>query len=177
MALSLDKHVMSNPALSAHVDLKLDFSGFFKDWKSTNVSECQTSSLWSECQVNTYHLCAQVGNKQAAWWKYSACMFAHQYPHEECAGPNPWANATCTPATFPKLLATVSDGCAAAAGLDAAAVKSCVTDGKGVELLKASNKKTVTFPTDKKGYPEPEWVQVQRALSPPASPAPESALA
>ena len=34
--------------------------GFFKNWSTTNLTECQTSSRWSECIVNAYHLCGHA---------------------------------------------------------------------------------------------------------------------
>jgi len=162
MAAALDKHVMSDPNVRKHVDLSLDFVGFFKDWSTTNVSECQTSSGWSECSVNAYHLCGQaLAASQHEWWQYSACMYAAQTPWEECATKYAWPNATCTPANFSAALGRVSDTCAVHAGLHPARLRECLADGRGARLLQASNKKTVSFPKGPAGVMiEPQWVEV-----------------
>jgi hypothetical protein len=161
MALSLDAIVLSDPTVSPHVKLKLDFVGFFNDWNTTKITDCKTSSRWSECIVNAYHLCAQAVTAETnSWWKYSRCMFAEQYPWEECASPNPWKNSTCTESLFPALISNVSAGCAAAVGIDQSSLQTCYDSGKGLELLKASFRKTVTFPKNLMGNIEPQWAEV-----------------
>jgi hypothetical protein len=164
MAASLDKHVLNDPDVSAHVSFSLDFVGYFNDWSTSNISECSTSSGWSECFVNAHHMCGQDATGDwKTWWKYSKCMFAAQYPWQECATKWAWANSTCSSATFPGILGIVSDTCAASAGLDAGRVRSCVASGRGVRLLQASNNKTVSFPRGGAGTVhmiEPEWVEV-----------------
>jgi hypothetical protein len=113
MALSLDAHVVGD--LSAHISLALDFVGTIAPG-ATDVEQCHTSSGWSECVVNAFHLCAQeasqtaqaaaaaaaasggsTGSTGSSWWRYSVCMFQRQYPpagstsraYLECAGLNP----------------------------------------------------------------------------------------
>lgn len=171
MAMGLDKYVFSDDSVRANINMSLDFVGYFDDWSSTNLTACVTSSGWSECIVNAYHLCghAVVAPKARAWswWLYSSCLYANQYPGAssapgpglECAGPNPWANSTCTAEEFPAVVASVSDTCAEAASLPAADIKSCVAR-EGVELLKGSFKMTASFPRNPNNKTEPQWIQV-----------------
>lgn len=177
MALSLDKYLLSVPGIKPHVELKVDFVGFFKNWSTTNLTECQTSSSWSDCIVNAYHLCGHATADAAsnvsswAWWDYTHCMYEKQYPQEECAGMNPLdKNHTCTEAEFPGIMRDVSDECAEVAGLDASKIDTCVEDGQGLELLKRSFNKTVTFPKNPHGYIEPQWIEVD---GPSCGPEPE----
>lgn len=167
MALSFDKYVVSVPGIKPYLDLSLNFVGFFTNWSTTDITDCSTSSRWSECVVNTYHLCGQAAVDRAAhpqdwrWWDYSTCLYAQQYPAEECAGLNPLdANHTCTRDEFPGIIRGVSDACAQQAGLDATALNSCYDDGRGLALLKASFAKTLTFPRNPHGYTEPQWLEV-----------------
>lgn len=179
MAISLDKFVLG-PLIANDtaddVQLEMDFVGFFNDWTSTNISDCQTSSRWTECHVNTYHLCGQDVAKMTfphagwtAWWGYSLCLFKHQYGQNdelglECGGLNPRdANHTCSPDQFLEIAATISQHCAVEnrLGMDGAQkVRQCHDDGTGVGLLKQSNKASLTMPKNTKGYIEPEWIQV-----------------
>lgn len=164
MAIALDKHVLADEAVAQHVDFALDFVGFWDDWSSDNITACRTGSRWSECIVNTYHLCAQSASTGLKWWTYSKCMFIQQYPEKgkglECAGLNPHPNQTCTAAEYPAIVEAINNECATLAGLSGADIHECVTDGRGVALLKASNHKTVTFPKNANGYIEPQWVEV-----------------
>lgn len=167
MFLSFDKFVVSDPQLKPHLRVELDFVGYFNNWTTTSVTDCQTSSRWSECTVNAYHLCGQANAAAAGgggfdgWWAYSKCLYQQQYPLEECAGLNPLdANHTCSRELFPAIMRSVSDGCAGTAKLDAAAIGTCVRDGKGLQLLKQSFNKTLTFPRNPHGYTEPQWIEV-----------------
>ena len=149
--------------------MALDFVGFFLP-NATRVTDCQTSSRWSECLVNAYHLCGMhvaAGNFDA-WWPYSRCLYQKQYPKEECAGLNPLdANHTCTRDEFPVIMRGVSANCTAesaraldAAALDEGAIEQCVSGGTGLQLLRASFAKTTTFPRNPHGYTEPQWIEV-----------------
>jgi len=171
MASALDKHVLSDATVRDHVDFQLNFVGYFNDWSTDNITACQTSSRWSECLVNAYHLCAQhvagAGAEHGNWWSYSKCMYSNQYedgsaagPGLECAGLNPHPNQTCTATKYPAIVEGYSKVCADESGISPEDVAVCVTSGMGVTLLKASNHKTVTFPRNPNGYIEPQWVQV-----------------
>jgi len=166
MAMGLDLHVFQTREIREHVEMDLTFVGYFDDWSTDKITDCQTSSGWSECIVNAYHLCgrevAPAKSRPWAWWDYSACMYSKQYPLLECASPNPWANSTCTAAEFPSIAAGVSDACASQAAIEPSSVRACVEDGRGLRLLKQSFRKTVTFPKNPKtNKTEPQWMQVQ----------------
>lgn len=184
MALSLDKLVFNDTKVVADIDFELDFVGYYTNWSSTEITDCVTSSQYSECLVNTYHLCAQEATMTTAlldldnaapawsfWWPYSKCLFTKQYPpsdspsapYIECASPNPIAGRACTREEFPKVLSDASDACAAEAKLDqtvAKNIQTCVADGRGLRLLKGSFKKTVSFPKNPHGKIEPQWIEV-----------------
>ena len=171
MALSLDRYVVAN--LSSHVDLQLDFVGTISE-DATDVTECETSSGWSECVVNTYHLCAQDAAQASVpgWWTYSVCMYRAQYPdpgststhYLECAGMNPVhpivRNQSCTKAEFPGIVEEISNSCAREAGLDAAKVQACATSTAGLELLKRSMNASSHFPLSVMLKVEPQWIMV-----------------
>lgn len=169
MFLSFDKYVVSDPALRPHISVELDFVGFFLP-NATQLTDCQTSSRWSECIVNAYHLCGMhvAGGVFDAWWPYSRCLYQKQYPKEECAGLNPLdANHTCSREEFPAIMRGVSSSCADATNavtklevLDAAAIEQCVTNGTGLALLRRSFAKTTSFPRNPHGYTEPQWIEV-----------------
>ena len=178
MALSLDKFVLIDASARAHVNLSLEFVGYFNNWTTNDIFDCQTSSRSSECLVNAYHLCGNAvgaGVDPWAFWRYSKCMFGRQYPpldrpdalYAECASPfNVFVNdssRTCTLAQFPAVMANISGDCATEAGLAADAVRGCVDDGHGAALLKTSFAKTLTFPRNPKGYIEPQWIEVDGA--------------
>lgn len=167
MFLSFDKFVVSDAALRPHISVALDFAGFFLP-NATRIEDCQTSSRWSECTVNAYHLCGMHVAKGSfdGWWPYSRCLYRKQYPAEECAGLNPLdANHTCTREQFPGVMRAVSANCTAtqATSLDEAAIEQCVADGTGLALLRASFAKTTTFPRNPHGYTEPQWIEVADA--------------
>lgn len=167
MALSLDNHVVAD--LSSDIHLSLDFVGTISA-DASSVEQCQTSSGWSECVVNTYHLCAQ---QQAEWWPYSVCLYKNQYPSSkyntsiqylECAGLNPvhpiLRNQTCTRSEFPAIVQKISDICAAEANLNASALQECAVSDLGLDLLKHSMNNSNGFPTSLLGKVEPQWIVV-----------------
>ena len=171
MALSLDAHVVQD--YHQYVDVRLDFVGTIAA-DATSVQECKTSSGWSECVVNAYHVCAQNGGSTPFmnWWKYSMCMYRNQYPPEgsttthylECAGMNPvhplLRNQSCSKEDFPGIVETISNKCAALAGVDAGQVQSCATGATGVELLKQSMNASYHFPLSVMLKVEPQWMMV-----------------
>jgi len=171
MALSLDAHVVGD--LASHISLALDFVGTIPA-DATDVEQCDTSSGWSECVVNTFHLCAQeaASGSTGSWWKYSVCMFQQQYPaagstsrtYLECAGLDPvhpiLRNQTCTRAEFPGVVAAISATCAKEAGLAADQVQQCATGAGGLALLKASMSRSSAFPKSLLLKVEPQWIQV-----------------
>lgn len=167
MALALDAHVLRDPVVAAHLELALDFVGSIPA-DATNVQACATSSGWSECVVNAYHLC---GQGSPGWWNYSVCLYAHQYPpsssarnsraYLECAGMNPQPGGrSCTKADFPGIVANISAACAERAGLDADAVEMCATGSAGVDRLKGSIARSYGFPLSPMLKVEPQWILV-----------------
>lgn len=170
MALALDKHILSQPDIRDLFEYKLDFVGTFLDWNTDELDECTTSSKWSECTVNAYHLCAQhvpSVHDPYAWMRYSRCFFSKQYPvsqtdpnYLECASPNPRGFPVCSTASFPGIAAKLSDECAMEAGLIPAELRSCIKSGQGLALLKESFNHTYFFPRNKNNQIEPQWIEV-----------------
>ena len=155
--------------LNNQIDLSLDFVGVIAA-DAASVEDCHTSSGWSECVVNAYHVCAQ---QQVGWWNYSVCMYNHQYPpaysqsrvYLECAGLNPvhpiLRNQTCSSAEFrTQVVTNISDTCSNDSGLDADRVRHCAQGSLGLTLLKQSMNRSSRFPTSFLGKVEPEWIMV-----------------
>ena len=53
-----------------------------------------------------------------------------------------------------------SAGCAIAAGIPSGSLQTCLDSGAGLELLKRSFRKTVSFPRNLFGKIEPQWAEV-----------------
>lgn len=173
MALSLDKYLLgpsaANKAVREHVDIELDFVGFFNDWSTKNVTACVSSSGWSECVVDAYHMCAwdvpaTKAKAKFSPWEYSVCMFGAQTPSLECASANSRPNETCTDKAFPGLVNKVSEACAHKAFPDELVGKdihACATGPRGAALLEASFNYSRSFYRNPKGTQiEPQWVEV-----------------
>ena len=164
MALSLDDHVVNSDLENDLFHLSLDFVGTL-DSAATNVDQCSTSSGWSECIVNAYHLCAQ---QQEQWWNYTTCMYRHQYPpvgstsriYLECGGMNPLRNEPCSRSQFPEVVRNISTTCAREASINAGAVEKCAEGELGLRLLKESMSRSAGFPKSLFGKVEPQWILV-----------------
>ena len=69
-------------------------------------------------------------------------------------------NQSCSKEDFPGIVETISNKCAALAGVDAGQVQSCATGATGVELLKQSMNASYHFPLSVMLKVEPQWMMV-----------------